>query len=65
MVPVTVILALELSVTAVFMACVPAAVTIAGAFGSDGHSLFTGRNGSPIWGPMIERYLAERGVSVR
>jgi dienelactone hydrolase len=36
-----------------------------GAFGSDGHSLFTGRNGSPIWGPMIERYLAERGVSVR
>lgn len=36
-----------------------------GRFGSDGHNLFTARFGSSVWGPMIERYLAERGISVR
>ncbi|MEI7714298.1 MAG: hypothetical protein WCI94_22920 [Rhodospirillales bacterium] len=31
-------------------------------FASDGHGLFLGRGGSTIWGPAIERYLAERGI---
>ncbi len=30
------------------------------AYGSDGHGLFFGRDGSKIWGPLMERYLAER-----
>jgi dienelactone hydrolase len=29
-----------------------------GPFGEDGHHLFTGRGGSAIWGPLVERYLA-------
>ena len=31
-----------------------------GPFGTDGHSLFFGKGGSAIWGPLIERYLASR-----
>jgi len=31
-----------------------------GPFGDDGHRLFTGRGGSTIWGPLVERYLASR-----
>jgi len=31
-----------------------------GPFGEDGHRLFTGRGGSAIWGPLVERYLATR-----
>jgi hypothetical protein len=31
-------------------------------YGSEGHNLFFGDGGSRIWGPMVERYLAERGV---
>ncbi len=30
------------------------------AFTEDGHSLFFGRGGSSIWGPLVERYLAGR-----
>ena len=33
-----------------------------GPFSSDGHTLFLGRGGSAIWGPAMERYLAERGI---
>jgi dienelactone hydrolase len=32
-------------------------------FGSDGHFLFGGRGGSRIWGPVVETYLAERGLN--
>jgi dienelactone hydrolase len=28
-----------------------------GAFGQDGHMLFTGRGGSAIWGPLVARFL--------
>ena len=31
-----------------------------GAYGADGHRLFFGPGGSPIWGPIVERYLAGR-----
>jgi dienelactone hydrolase len=31
-------------------------------YGSEGHNLFFGDGGSRIWGPMVERHLAERGV---
>ena len=31
-------------------------------YSSEGHNLFFGDGGSKIWGPMIERHLAERGV---
>ena len=31
-----------------------------GPFGTDGHSLFFGRGGSAIWGPLVEKYLAAR-----
>lgn len=31
-----------------------------GPFREDGHSLFFGRGGSAIWGPMMDDYLAER-----
>ncbi len=34
-------------------------------FASDGHTLFLGRGGSTIWGPLMERYLAERGIGDR
>ena len=30
------------------------------AFTEDGHTLFFGRGGSSIWGPVVERYLAGR-----
>jgi dienelactone hydrolase len=33
-----------------------------GPFGDEGHRLFYGRGGSAIWGPMMQRYLAERGA---
>jgi dienelactone hydrolase len=38
-----------------------ARLTVVPPFGSDGHTLFFGRGGSEIWGPLVERYLAERG----
>jgi len=31
-----------------------------GPFGGDGHRLFFGDGGSAIWGPLFERYLADR-----
>jgi dienelactone hydrolase len=34
-----------------------------GPFDGDGHHLFFGAGGSAIWGPLVERYLAERGVA--
>ncbi len=34
-----------------------------GAFDGDGHHLFFGAGGSAIWGQLVERYLAERGVT--
>jgi len=34
-----------------------------GPFDGDGHRLFFGRGGSAIWGPVMERYLASRGVT--
>jgi dienelactone hydrolase len=33
-----------------------------GPFANDGHRLFFGTDGSKVWGPLVERYLAERGV---
>jgi dienelactone hydrolase len=33
-----------------------------GPFGNDGHNMFFATNGSAVWGPLIERYLAERGA---
>ncbi|MBV9735829.1 MAG: prolyl oligopeptidase family serine peptidase [Acidisphaera sp.] len=33
-----------------------------GPFDGDGHALFWGRGGSAVWGPLFERYLAERGA---
>jgi len=33
-----------------------------GPFDGDGHHLFFGAGGSAIWGPHVEKYLAERGV---
>lgn len=33
-----------------------------GPFGSDGHNMFFAANGSAVWGPLIEHYLAERGA---
>ena len=32
-------------------------------FAADGHTLFFGRGGSPVWGPLIEAYLKERGAT--
>jgi pimeloyl-ACP methyl ester carboxylesterase len=34
-----------------------------GPFDGDGHHLFFGAGGSAIWGPYVERYLAQRGVT--
>ncbi len=34
-----------------------------GRFDDDGHTLFFGRGGSVIWGPIVERYLAQQQVS--
>jgi dienelactone hydrolase len=36
-----------------------------GDFGDDGHRLFFGPGGSVIWGPLFERYLADREITVR
>lgn len=36
-----------------------------GPFSTDGHTLFQGRGGSAIWGALMERYLAERGIGDR
>ncbi len=36
-----------------------------GPFGEDGHRLFFGAGGSQVWGPLVERYLAERGVAAK
>ena len=36
-----------------------------GSYDGDGHRLFFGPGGSVIWGPMIERYLAQQGASSR
>ena len=36
-----------------------------GPYGSDGHRLFFGPGGSAVWGPLVDRYLAERGVEPR
>ncbi len=33
-----------------------------GAYDGDGHRLFFGPGGSAVWGPMVERYLAQQGV---
>lgn len=33
-----------------------------GPFDDDGHHLFNGSGGSRIWGPLMERYLRQRGV---
>ena len=33
------------------------------AWGSDGHMLFTGRGGSGVWGPLVERFLGLRAVA--
>lgn len=33
-----------------------------GPFQDDGHSLFFGRGGSAIWGPLIDDYLADRSA---
>ena len=31
-----------------------------GPYGTDGHRLFFGPGGSAVWGPLLDRYLAER-----
>jgi dienelactone hydrolase len=36
-----------------------------GPFGEDGHHLFFGPGGSAIWGPFVERYLAEQHALAR
>lgn len=33
-----------------------------GPFGRDGHQLLFSSGGSAVWGPVVERYLARRGV---
>jgi dienelactone hydrolase len=33
------------------------------AYGDDGHHLFFGRNGSVMWGPLVEAYLEQTTVS--
>jgi dienelactone hydrolase len=33
-----------------------------GPFAADGHTLFFGRGGPATWGPLIERYLQQRGA---
>jgi dienelactone hydrolase len=34
-----------------------------GPYDGDGHHLFFGPEGSKIWGPLVQQYLTERGVS--
>jgi dienelactone hydrolase len=34
-----------------------------GAFDGDGHHLFFGAGGSEVWGPLVERYLADQRVT--
>nr|WP_294505271.1 hypothetical protein [uncultured Rhodopila sp.] len=31
-------------------------------FSKDGHTLFFGSGGSPIWGPLMDAYLTRMGV---
>lgn len=33
-----------------------------GAFAQDGHTLFAGRGGAAVWGPIVEAYIRERGL---
>lgn len=33
------------------------------SYGSDGHKLFFGRDGSKIWGPLVQTYLADGGIA--
>jgi len=33
-----------------------------GPYGADGHQLFFGRNSTPIWGPLVEKFLKETGA---
>lgn len=35
------------------------------AFGTDGHMLFTGQGGPAVWGPVLERFLAQPGAAAR
>ncbi|MGX9965054.1 alpha/beta hydrolase family protein [Roseomonas sp. F4] len=35
------------------------------AFGQDGHSLFFGRGGSAVWGPVVEPFLGAHGYAAR
>ncbi len=39
-----------------------AALEQPGPYDGDGHRLFFGSGGSAIWGPMVERYLAQQGA---
>jgi dienelactone hydrolase len=34
-----------------------------GPYAKDGHHLFFGPDGSKVWGPLVERYLADQGVA--
>jgi dienelactone hydrolase len=36
-----------------------------GSYGTDGHRLFFGPGGSAVWGPLVDRYLAERRIESR
>jgi len=36
-----------------------------GPYGTDGHRLFFGPGGSAVWGPLVDRYLAERHIEAR
>ena len=33
-----------------------------GPYGTDGHRLFFGAGGSAVWGPLVERYLAQQHI---
>ncbi len=35
-----------------------------GPFGSDGHTLFFGRGGAAIWGPVVTAYLNRHGIAM-
>lgn len=39
-----------------------AALEQPGPYDGDGHRLFFGPGGSVVWGPMVERYLAQQGA---
>ncbi|MEJ1975094.1 MAG: hypothetical protein WDN49_02560 [Acetobacteraceae bacterium] len=42
-----------------------AALEQPGPYRRDGHRLFSGQGGSAVWGPMVERYLAQMSASPR